>query len=108
MKCPKCGSEEIDTILYENNSGVQNKYLYCSACSLEEKIQVDDGILTHRQRDLALLGQCPWCEENIRDFWRFWGKEISEYTPTGQRMKEEGVDSRSGHKLDCEHKDIKL
>ncbi len=66
-------------------------------------------LLTKRQEHLALLGKCPWCEENIR----VWVKP--QYIVAEIKTDSDGIqyianriDSDTGHKLDCEHKDIKL
>jgi len=65
--------------------------------------------LTARQRDLALLGYCPFCEEQIRGTWLY--QEYlrgfsSEWIADSFHRSLESIDT--GHRADCEHKEIRL
>lgn len=107
MKCPKCGSGDI---CYKDTEIGSWR---CGHCFYQWPIS--EEILTPRQRDLALLGECPWCEENIRG-WNLLSSGISSNVTRAVSFQEieglekiyPGIDIRTGHKLDCEHSDIKL
>lgn len=136
MKCPKCGSEDTQngadglwcqrcsdyTMTYKERLK-KERVAELGMIALDGCINQEDGddmaalfkdfnqekaMLTSRQRDLALLGQCPWCEASIRGYVREPASCQYHEERLEQNYKKEGLDMWSGHKLDCEHKDIKL
>ncbi len=58
------------------------------------------GIFNARQRDLILIGKCPYCEVYIKHFHK--DKKI-----TCLKIKK-GICPETGHKKSCKHKDIRL
>ena len=66
--------------------------------------------LTARQVHLALLGYCPFCEEQIRGMWMYaeYLRGFSVYRiPDAYRPAVLEVRD-TGHRADCEHKEIRL
>jgi len=65
--------------------------------------------LTARQMHLALLGYCPFCEEQIRGMWvyaEYLRGFSSEWIVDSPHPSLESIDT--GHRADCEHKEIRL
>jgi hypothetical protein len=61
--------------------------------------------MTQAQRDLALLGKCPYCEQSVRGWKPVFGAFAPEWWAT---MREHGIDGANGHRENCAHKDIRL
>jgi hypothetical protein len=59
-------------------------------------------VLTERQRDLALLGLCPYCEQPIRAY----------RAPSASRRIDDlltsGIDPMTGHRMDCAMPEVRL
>ena len=61
--------------------------------------------LTQHQRDLLVMGKCPFCERTIKGYSSPEGSFAPEAWAT---LREHGVDPSSGHSENCVHKDIRL
>jgi len=61
--------------------------------------------LTQEQRDLALLGKCPYCKRGVKGWKPMLGSFAPEWWAT---MDENGIDAATGHRKDCAYKDIRL
>ena len=61
--------------------------------------------LTPHQRDLMLMGMCPFCEERIKNWKPVFGSFAPEWWAT---IREVGRDPNTGHKLNCKYKNIRL
>lgn len=60
------------------------------------------GTLTQREKDLALLGYCPYCKRPIRN----WKVSTSYIYRT--KLSKEGIDDITGHSISCDYKEITL
>jgi hypothetical protein len=61
--------------------------------------------LSQHQRDLMIMGKCPFCERTIKDWKPVVGSFAPEFYAT---CYDHGIDPSTGHKEDCPYKDIKL
>ena len=61
--------------------------------------------LSQHQRDLMLMGLCPFCEQQIRGWEPVTGFCAPEFWAS---CDDRGIDGGTGHKKSCEHKEITL
>lgn len=61
--------------------------------------------LTDTQRDLILLGKCPFCSRPVKGWKPVFGYFAPEWFAT---MRENGIDPSSGHRANCAQKDIRI
>ena len=61
--------------------------------------------LTEHHRDLMAMGLCPFCEAQIRGY----DPPVGSFAPEAwATLRERGIDPASGHRQQCEHKQICL
>ena len=58
--------------------------------------------LSEWERDLALLGYCPFCMQQIRNW------KISNSLSFRRKQLERGIDDITGHTVLCKYKEINL
>jgi hypothetical protein len=64
-----------------------------------------DSPLTETQRDLVLLGKCPYCQRSIKA----WKAPMGSFAPEAwATLREHGVNPGNGHMQACTHQDIRL
>jgi hypothetical protein len=69
---------------------------------MPRKPQQAEPVLTDRQRDLALLGICPFCERGIR------GHRVANADRRIDKLIAEGIDPMTGHRMDCAMPEVRL
>jgi hypothetical protein len=57
-------------------------------------------LLSSRQRDMALLGICPFCEQGVRGFKQREGSY--------DQLIENSIDPMNGHRMDCPMPEVRL
>jgi hypothetical protein len=65
-------------------------------------VQTTERVLTEHQRDLALIGVCPFCSQPIR------GHRVARADRHIDKLIVEGIDPMTGHKMDCAMPEVRL